>query len=96
MNSPTSIYTITAHAKQGVFKARAFGYFFTQSQAYEAIARNAGDMNEGYYTDLVLEEVSPGIHPKAIDIAWFYWDEGSWHATHRPQWAEGIVNHSIG
>ncbi len=98
------IHTITAYGPgpdhfdrdQPNGSRHVFGYYLMRESAIDAVARNAMDMHECLFTHLVIEAVSAGIHGRASDEAWFYWDQEAWHPCGRPAWAEGVVNHSMG
>ena len=77
---------------------RTFGYFSELAMCIQALHENWADMNEGYYTYAVIEEISEGIHSHAKQIAWFYWDEEKegFYETEKPEWANGWCNFALG
>lgn len=96
------IYTITAFTKDGKDK-RVFGYYHSFYKACMAVSKNYGSMEECYYTWIVIEKVSPGIHGTAEVVAWYRWlvKKRAWYLRFIwPSWAAPkgciITNFSIG
>ena len=77
---------------------RTFGYFSELAMCIQALNENWADMNEGYYTYAVIEELSEGIHSHAKQIAWFRWDEEreGFYETEKPEWANGWYGFALG
>lgn len=97
------IYTITALANasdpKADWKPRCFGYYFTEQEAKNAVATNHCDLNENYYTWLVIEKIKPGIHRHAEVVMWYYWQNSSdaWIETSTiPEHLTGVINFVIG
>jgi hypothetical protein len=95
------IYTITALTKDGKDQ-RVFGYFHSLTRALKAIEDNECNMEECYYTWIVLEKVRPGIHGQSEVMFWFRWivKRRQWCLRLAPKWAVPdnctITNYSMG
>ena len=104
-----SVYAVTALHSADVRRTRMFGYFFLEETARKAVEENWLDMYEcGHYDHIVIERVSPGIHPVAEEVQWYRWDDtkgwyeigktaGSWQpADEKPAALASIVNFCFG
>ena len=89
---------ITALRGDDVTNNRCFGYKKTLSDATYSVAINEGSMGECLYDYLVLESFEPGIHPIALEMGWYKWndDTSGWTECSKPKQLEGIVNFAIG
>lgn len=77
--------------------SRCFGFYPDEDEARDAVTENRGNMQESLYTHLVIETLTPGIHPDAREVAWYRWEEpegepGRWVESHRP----GVLEHHSG
>jgi hypothetical protein len=102
------IFTVTAVTRQKDknHSSRCFGFFFDRDSAIEAIKTNHGDMEECYYSYIVLERQYAGIHALATQMAWYKWVgphslsdsevEGKWVELQGedewPEFSHGIIN----
>jgi hypothetical protein len=100
------IFTVTAVVADGKFPSRCFGFYFDRDEALDAIRVNYADMEECYYTYIVLERQSDGIHAHATQMAWYEWVgphslsdsgvEGRWvelqGEENWPEFSHGIMN----
>lgn len=92
--NPT-IFLMTAIRSQT--DARVFGWLESLEKARQAAQENSLDMSEeNYYTHLVIEEMSPGIHCQVQNEWWYSWLDGHWQACPKPDWAQHTTNWSIG
>ena len=87
------IYVITAIADS---HDRAFGFFYSLSEAQKAVEENRCDMQECAYMWLVIEEICGGIHPSVYSEIWYEWVFGSWNMVEKPSRFEGVTNFGIG
>lgn len=96
-----SIYTVTAiHSPTD---CRCFGWFGDSAMARQAVRENWADLSEnGYYKNLVIEQIAGGIHPVVLQEWWFELGEGAsdcnaiWREAARPAFAERTVNWALG
>lgn len=75
---------------------RAIGYFHTFEDADAAVRANAGDMEEHCHNYAVVEEVWPGVYPRAKQVQWYRWVEGAYVPIATPEAVRQVVNFAIG
>jgi len=98
------IFTLTTFSIKGRAKCmdrpRVVGWFETKEQAVAYIESESSLhlWEEGFYTHLLVERVSPGVYPETKDVAWYFWDKkrDGWTKIYRPQQFENTCNFSIG
>lgn len=92
LQTEQAIFTLTSVAKTRTalspINARCFGYFLTLDDALAAVEENTGNMQEGLYDYLVIEETRPGIHAETVNESWFEWktddSQSGWVAITKP------------
>jgi len=94
------MYFITGlHEEGNQFSARrCFGYYPRKHLAVKAITENCGDLREDTFTHLVVEKIISGVHPTALDIAWYRYDSSSsgWIRCVRPESAGNYFQFALG
>lgn len=100
------IYTVTVMKRdesRQIDRQRTWGWYSKFEDAQDAVLSNATDMFEcNYYNIALIEEVPEGILALAEKRWWFkatYNGEEfnpAVAAIEPPEWAEGIVNYSMG
>jgi len=94
-----TIFTITGLDEMAGLKKsslpRCFGWFPSEKLANNSIVKNYGDMNEGRYIWLVVEEFSWGVLPVAKKETWWEWiediEDGFWQRCDRPKCIPNLV-----
>ena len=93
-----NIFVVSVHLPPFFEDRRIWGFFHTFYEARQAVAKNAGSMDDLFYTHLVIEEVTPGIggNPKVIE--WYTYQEkgDTWVKCETPQWAKWMAGFGIG
>lgn len=100
-----TIFTVTAMGGRNEetsgawMRDRVWGWYSTWEAAHAAVIANMGDMNEaGYYDIILIEEVSEGIIAMGRNTWWYKYNEEKdiYESMEDPEWADGIVNWSMG
>lgn len=91
------IYIVTAIEPDN-YRSRAFGFFFTLNEAFDAVLQNHGNLHECLYDHVVIEKLGPGIHALCLREYWFRWNikEKKWKTCDKPVFATGLINWGIG
>lgn len=106
-NSDMFIYCVASMQKKGE-NPRTWGWYPTEKEAREAVAANAADMFEFYYSYTVIEKVHCGI-PAAMfgidTVSWFKWNSdktdpqgwrGKWKACKPPEFSKSVIGWTLG
>jgi hypothetical protein len=94
------IYTLTSVnlGKNNQIDHRVWGWFPTQGHANEAVEKNSCDMNEGFWSYLVMEEIQKGVHGQSKATGWYKWGKDKWEKLDAPPAAtlKSVVNIAMG
>ena len=69
------IYTITSIPLGPRQLSRCFGFYYYLPFAIDAVLANRCNMQESYYSYIVIEKIGTGIHASAVDVKWYRWVE---------------------
>lgn len=94
----TAVRTKTDTVPNDQYGAVPLAWFSKRDDALDSIESNEGDMYEGYYQNLVLEEVPEFQWPHSKVVAWFEWhaESKSWRECDQPEAYEGVCNWAMG
>ena len=96
-----NIYTITSIPINPRQSPRCFGFYYFLPFAERAVRENHCDMQECYYSYIVIEKIGTGIHAGATEVKWYRWvfagehnEPAYWEECERPKGEQfdGIVN----
>ena len=82
-------------------ESRTFGFLPTYEMAEDAVLANRGDIHEGTYNWVVIEEISWGTLAMSSGEhaeQWYVWNDvyKKYHQAYKPKWAEGVINWALG
>ena len=99
-----NIYLVASYESlEPTSKSRTWGWFPSLEEARQAVQTNFGDLHEGTFAWLVIEEMPEGVCVVASFAEWYAWCpdgndryEGSWTCVGKPKVTDGVVNWTIG
>jgi hypothetical protein len=91
-----SIFLITCTCSGENFSTRTFGFEFSLEKAQGLISKYGHEIEESYYSYLVIEEFKPAIHSNAIKEWWYKWGKKGWEPIDKPKEYENVCNWGMG